>query len=112
MRTKKYELMGYPPYFAPEIRPFFNEKWFQKKIPGEEVYWNNKKLEDFCNELPENFYENRERGESERKILKLIREDSIIEFVKFTNSNEIDLHMEIELSMQHFSDHYKFSFIY
>lgn len=99
MRTKKFELMGYPPYFAPEIKPFINEKWFQKKIQDEEVYWNNKKLEDFCNELPENFYENRERGESESKLLKLIREDSMIEFVKFTNSNEIDLHMEIELSM-------------
>ncbi|KAK8835685.1 hypothetical protein M9Y10_042282 [Tritrichomonas musculus] len=90
IRTNENEYMGYPQYFAPEIKSYINENWIPKRI-----YW----IDGIPEELPENFYENRERGESESELLKLIREDSIIEFISYTNSNEIDLHIKIDLSI-------------
>ena len=40
-------------------------------------------------ELPENFYEKRRERENDNQICKLIRKDSIIDFITYINQNDI-----------------------
>ena len=48
-------------------------------------YWIN----EINKEIPENFYELRKIGENESYICKLIREDSVKEFIVYMNKNNI-----------------------
>lgn len=97
----KYINMKYLQYFAPEIKPFINK----------EVSLNHKKyfvikdiIEKISKEMPENFYELRKKGENESQICKLIREDSIKDFIVYLNRNSIPLDAKINLSIYETND--------
>ena len=88
----------YPQYFAPEIKPFTIAKF----NPNNSFYLSrflNRWDEEVKKGLPENFYELRKIGENESEICKLIREDSVKEFIAYMNKNSISCNKEIELSI-------------
>ena len=79
----------YPQYFAPEIKPFINPKWFPKEDEFD-IYFNpNEFVEEIKKELPANFYELRKKGENNSYLCKLIREDSIQEFSAYITRRNI-----------------------
>lgn len=63
----------YPRYFAPEIKPFINDKI----ISG----YSNKLIEKIKKEIPDNFFELRKKGENESFLCELIRKDDIKNFI-------------------------------
>lgn len=69
--TSEYIEKKYPQYFAPEIKRIENEKWF----PKDEL------AEDLEKGQPDNFNELRNKGENERFICKLIRDDLVEDFI-------------------------------
>ncbi|KAK8835753.1 hypothetical protein M9Y10_040573 [Tritrichomonas musculus] len=81
-------------YFAPEIKSYIEST---QNIDQNNFYKNlyNK----VSNELPENFYENRLRGENEDFIFNLIRNDMIDEFVKHVNKTNLSLESKIKDSI-------------
>ena len=90
--TGKYAKRFYPQYFAPEILPFGKVEWpnnFNKEVENfnEKVDLFNilffEKEEEEENELPEHFYELRKIGENENCICRLIRNDSVVEFINY-----------------------------
>ena len=85
--TNKYFKNDYQHYFFPEIRPFIKEKWFPNYGVGED------------DELPENFYENRKKGENNSYICNLIQNDSVEEFIIYVNKNNIFLESSIKSSI-------------
>lgn len=86
----KYLAKKYPQYFAPEMKLFMDKDWFPKYDP-DNVYYKNEWVEEIKKELPDNFYELRKIGENESYISKLIREDSIQDFIIHVNQNCISL---------------------
>ena len=60
---------------------------------------NDKSIEKLSEELADNFYENRKIGENDNIILKLIREDSVEEFITFVNKTNTSLTSTINLSI-------------
>ena len=85
----KYLNKKYPQYFAPEIKPFINEKWFPK----------NEWVEEIKEELPDNFFELRRIGENGNYICKLIREDLVEDFIAYVNKNCISRNATINQSL-------------
>ena len=94
--TEKYIEAKYPQYFQPEILPFINEKWFPKYDPNSK---KNGWVEEIKKELPENFYEKRKEGENDSQICKLIRNDTITEFVAYVTRNDVSLNLKIQPSI-------------
>ena len=92
----RYIDSNYPKYFALEIKPFTNAKWYPKKrrIDSDNVYF-----EQIKKDLPENFYELRKTGENDNTICKLIRDDLVKEFIIYVNRNNIPLDSSIEESI-------------
>ena len=93
MTSMKYKNEKYPQYFAPEIKSIVNEKYqnnndFDKKLL---VEWANK-------ELPENFNVLRKEGENKNFICKLIRNDSVVDFIAYLNKNNISPNSKIKES--------------
>ena len=88
----------YPQYFAPEIKPFINEEWFPK-YNSNSKYYENKWVEDVKKELPDNFLELRKIGENDSYISKLIREDSVEDFIIYVNKNCISRNATINKSV-------------
>lgn len=85
--TDKFCHYNYIEYFTPELKPFINEEWFY----------------DFCKEkllktIPENFNEMRKIGESEYEVFRLIRNDSLSEFIFSTNKNTMN-YIEVKNSI-------------
>lgn len=105
--TYKYVEKKYPQYFAPEILPFVNEKWFPKFIDDDEkqkkVFYffmdKNEWVKEIKKELPDDFYEKRKKGENDSCISKLIQEDSIMDFIRYVNQNNVLLKSTIEPSI-------------
>ena len=93
MISKDYLKAKYPQYFSPEIKPFMKLDWFPK---SEESKWV-KELEKFENQ--ENFFELRKEGENENYICKLIRSDSIDEFIQYVNRSNYSLKSTISDSI-------------
>ena len=77
----------YLQYFAPEIKPFENEKWFPSYFLS------------MIENLPDNFNELRMEGENHNYICKLIREDSVKDFIAYINKNNISLNSKIDYSI-------------
>lgn len=88
--TGKYKKFEYDKYFAPEIEPF------KKDSDGE----TNKE-----EELNEEFYENRKIGENDNFICKLIQNDSIDDFIIYTNKTNLPLKSEIKQSIYETNDY-------
>lgn len=93
MISKDYLKAKYPQYFSPEIKPFMKLDWFPK---SERSNWV-KELEEFENQ--ENFSELRKEGENEDYICKLIRSDSIDEFIQYVNRSNYSLKSTISDSI-------------
>ena len=87
--TSEYIEKKYPQYFAPEIKRIENEKWF----PKDEL------AEDLEKGQPDNFNELRNKGENERFICKLIRDDLVEDFITHVNKNSISVNAEINPSI-------------
>ena len=81
MMKDKFNKYFYLSYFSPEIQ-LFKEKKFSSN-----------------DQLPENFQLNRQIGENEQYICKLIREDLIEDFIIYVNKNDTDLSMKINPSI-------------
>ncbi|KAK8840474.1 hypothetical protein M9Y10_030679 [Tritrichomonas musculus] len=96
---EKYLAKEYPQYFAPEIRPYLNEKWFPEYNSFEEDLEENEWVEQIKEVLPDNFYELRKIGENDNYLCKLIREDSVIDFISYVNKSCISLNKIIEPSI-------------
>ena len=77
----------YLQYFAPEIKPFENEKWFPSYFLSS------------VEKLPDNFNALRMEGENHNYICKLIREDSVKDFIVHINKNNISLNSKIDYSI-------------
>lgn len=90
-----------------------NEEWFPKYEPKSYDYnrssnstWgntnrlsNNKWVKEIEKELPDDFNEMRKLGENESYICKLIRNDSVEEFISHVNRNNIPLDSIIRSSI-------------
>lgn len=74
----EYKKMGYIDYFLPEFSKFV----YNKSIVHIEL-----------------FNEKRKNGENDCYLAQLIRNDSIIEFIKYVNENNISLLSEINISI-------------
>lgn len=70
---KEYQKLHYLEYFQPEINEL-------------------SKNESISNSIPEDFEENRKIGENENYICKLIRNDSIDDFIVYTNKTNFPIH--------------------
>ena len=79
-------------YFQPEIKPFIQNPWFPKKS---ENYW----VSDLEKPLPKDFEENRRIGENESLICKIIRNDSISEFISYVKENHFSLNSIVSASI-------------
>ena len=79
-----YSFSDYAKYFKPEIEKFKNEKWFPEKFK----YPLEGKIQD-------DFYEKRKIGENDSLIYKLIQKDSIIEFIKCIEKENIQIDEKI-----------------
>ena len=85
---------GYSFYFLPEIKNFFEQ--------NDERYKNflyNSHKQDIQKEIPENFEENREKGENHSYLCELIRNDSVDEFIAYVNQKSISLSSKISDSI-------------
>ena len=92
----KYINAKYPQYFAPEIKPFLTENWINKyKQRRSDSEW----IDEVKLDLPDNFEENRQKGENESYICQLIQNDSVEEFIKYVNKTNYSLNSKIELSI-------------
>ena len=98
---EKYVENKYQPYFAPEIESFMSKKWFPKYCPYScKKEWDR----DTKGKLPHNFYELRKIGENESYIWKLIREDSMQEFIAYANQGNFSSKTQISKRGRHCTD--------
>ena len=91
--NKIFKTKEYVKYFLAELQPLINESWF----------CSLKSVQPFIDEikqkLPDDFYECRQNGENSEEICKLIRNDSIKEFIVYINKNNISLKNNINPSI-------------
>lgn len=90
----KYLSRKYPQYFAPEIAPFMNEKWFPKDEIWDDEDENesdNGIIEKIKKKLSDDFYES--------YFYKLIREDLVEDFITYVNKINIKLNATINPSI-------------
>ena len=92
----KYMEKGYLQYFSPEIRPFINDYWINSI---KEYRFKQYIIKQVNEELPNNFNDLRKIGENNSLICKIIRNDSIQEFIKYVNENHFSLEATIEQSI-------------
>ena len=74
---------NYLHYFYPEIKEFIEPELRNK----------------FTNELPDDFYEKRRKGENDSYICELIRNDLIDDFIVFVNKNNLSLDLIMNQSI-------------
>lgn len=94
----KYIKAGYPQYFSPEIKPYIKNDWFSKYNAKKSNFNCNEFLKNFRKKLPKKFFDNRKAGENDNYICKIIRNDSLQEFIENINQNSISLKQKIEPS--------------
>lgn len=103
LMKRKYRELKYPQYFAPEVKPFYDQiknRDTSKESEDEE----QKKIEEEFNkemskEIPEDFDEKRLIGENDDHICHMIRNDMIEEFITFINQNNYPLNSTISQSI-------------
>ena len=88
--------LQYLQYFAPEIKKFINEVGIPENSQNNQI---KEMVENMNKELPENFYELRKEGENDSYICKLIREDSIKDFISYFDKNDISCNAPIKPSI-------------
>lgn len=87
-----YKRKKYPNYFYPEFKPLFKEELIREII-------QNDTDSNYSDENIEFFNEKRKSGENEDFICKLIRNDSVEDFVYNINKANISLSSEIRPSI-------------
>lgn len=87
----KYMDSFYLQYFSPEIQRF---------IKSDKSFKKNNLIKDLKKQIiPENFNEDRKLGENNNDICKIIRKDSIDDFIEYVNQNKLSLNAVIEPSI-------------
>ena len=81
IKNGKYKDRKYIEYFFNEMKPFLNKKEI-KEI-----------------KIPDNYDENRKNGENENYICKLIRDDSIEDFIIYINRTNLPFSQRIKTSI-------------
>ena len=85
-------------YFQPEIKPFLTKEIIEK-YTNESVYLKSEKIiEEMRKEVEENFYEKRRKGENDNNLCQLIRNNEIVEFIKFVEQSNTSLNSYIKTS--------------
>ena len=87
-KTEKYRDADYPQYFQPEIQRFVEKKWFPEEL--------NKEIEE---ELPDDFYDQRNKGQNDDELCELIRNDKYEEFRKYIKEHKMTLDDTIQPSI-------------
>lgn len=87
----KSKMKKYPNYFINEIKPFISEKL------ASDIEEENRNLE--IDMEPEIFEKNRQRGENESELCRLIQDDNISEFISYISKNDILLEKQIQPSI-------------
>lgn len=85
MTHKKNNFLNLTEYFSPELKPFINSEVYNSLII------NNEKDKDF--------QEKRLIGENDFTICKLIRDDSVEDFITHVHQNDIKLSSTIQKSI-------------
>ena len=84
----KYRNLKYIEYFAPEIKLFYDST---DNVTHQKI--------NLPENLPDNFDQNRQKGENESFLCELIRNDSIVDFVIYVNKNNLFLDIQINSSI-------------
>lgn len=88
--TKKYQKRSYPHFFYPEFKKFFDTT-FSNKIKEEISY--------YIDVESDSFNQQRKVGQNEAIICKLIREDSLNDFISYVSKNRIKFNASIDFSI-------------
>lgn len=97
--------LNYQYYFLPEIKPFIrwnlyeNYKISLNSLLKDDESSQNSETSENSDEFPSYFYENRKIGENHEFICKIIREDLIKEFIKYSIKTDLDLNSCIKRSI-------------
>ena len=83
MNKYKYDSFHYPLFYFPEIKPFEHKR----------------RLHDLQKEVPENLEEIRKIGENDSELCKIIRKDSVEEFIAYINITKTKLDEKIDPSI-------------
>ncbi|KAK8837055.1 hypothetical protein M9Y10_037104 [Tritrichomonas musculus] len=97
MTKHKFKFREYIPYFYPEFESFFDDQLKQ----------------EIKSQLPEDmnlFEQKRKIGQNDSEICRLIRNDSIDDFIKFVNQNNYPLDYEIEKSIYETNNYLTYCF--
>lgn len=78
-------------YFSPEIKLFIENDSSKRS-------YSDKLIQAINSPISDNFYNNRLIGENEALICKFIREDNVVEFIKYVTQMNIPLNMKIKQS--------------
>ena len=89
LTTEKFIKAKYLQYFSPEVKPFIANERFQKNNIDDNI------IQEITEQKPETFDIQREIGENDSFICKLIRDDSINDFISYVNSKNIPLDYKI-----------------
>ena len=97
--SPKYFRKSYHQFFFPEISGKINT---ENKETNSDFYQTREFkffYEKFSKNLPANFFGQRQIGQNEKEISKLIREDLIDEFITYVSKNDYPLNSYIEKSI-------------
>ena len=98
--TNNFRSKKYPHYFLPEIKKLKDILWIEIMKKSYFYYSNNKDwLDMISNEFPQDYEKNREISENDDFVCKMIREDSVQEFIVHVNKLNLSLHSEINSSI-------------
>lgn len=96
---------NYQYYFLPEIKPFIGSNLYEiyrinlNSLLKDDEFPQNSIIAEASNELLSNFYQNRKIGENHEFVYKIIREDLIKEFIKYSTKTDLNLYSCIKCSI-------------
>lgn len=101
---EKYIEYNYPQYFQPELKNFIDNH--PSKIYPKDKNQKTDQLSvmkycecDLSEKLPPNFYEERKIGQNNDYICQLIRNDSVVDFISYTNKINLSYENQINHSI-------------
>ncbi|KAK8872220.1 hypothetical protein M9Y10_007985 [Tritrichomonas musculus] len=94
--SPKYQKRYYPQYFIPEFKSIFDESQLKQIIDDYERSFRNREVIKYDSE---SFKQLRKIGENDDYISRLIRDDSIVEFVTYVNQTNYQLSQTIKKSI-------------
>ena len=97
--SSEYVEKNYCEYFQPEIKPFVTEENIEKYGSKNKSLKDPEFIERMNKEVESDFYEKRREGANDDSLCELIRNNEIIEFIKFTEQINLSLEIEIKKSI-------------